>query len=264
MKKALFIIGAYFILQTSIGLAAQLYVTATGIRQADSALPIPADILLVSLLASSILTAIAAILICNKGRRAPFKGMQVRTSSTTVLLFCVLTTIPLVAISNGLVEIIGIPDNMENDFSEMSAGVWALPVMAVIGPVSEEICFRYGVTDALLRQMPASPAKVIVISALIFGIIHMNPAQTASAFLLGLYFAWLYVRTHSIWPSVLCHVCNNFIAVVTMRTLPQGASLSTLLPAPEYIYLVLAVAVLVAIPLLFALGRKLAPTESNH
>ncbi len=259
MKKALIIIGIYLIVQTCVGFAAVLCVAITSGCQATSVQQIPANMLLVALVISSILSSIATTLICGKGTKAVFQRMPTCKSPAKILLLCLLTTLPLVVLSNGLIEVVGLPDNMNGEFSEMSTCVWALPVLAVIGPLAEEICFRYGVTGELLKQMPASPVKVIVISALIFGVIHMNPAQMLSAFLLGLYFAWLYVKTRSIWPSVVCHVCNNTIAVVTMRLLPQDDSISSLLPAPVYIYLVLAVAIVVAMPLLFVLNKKLTP-----
>jgi uncharacterized protein len=259
MRKSIFIIVIYFILQTVIGFAAYLFVQLSGASQASPTHSLPAGVLLASLLVSSLLTAIAAILICGKGFRTPFRGLKQRANTTATLLLCLLTSLPLILASNCLVEIADLPDIMGASFSEMSVGFWALPVMAVIGPLSEEICFRYGVTGALLEQMPGSPAKVIVFSALIFGVIHMNPAQSLSAFLLGLYLAWLYVKTRSIWPSVVCHVCNNLIAVLMLRFLPQDATLTSLLPIPYYIYIVLAAAVVVAIPLLLVLNKRLTP-----
>lgn len=259
MKKALYIIGAYLVIQAAAGLVAQLYTIAAGFPQPHT---IPASTLLTLLFACSVLTAIVTILICRNENKRPFKGLQGPSHSASVLLLSAIATIPLIAISNCLTEITGLPDNLASNFAEMCTSVWALPVMAVFGSLSEEICFRYGVTGVLLKQMPSSPTKAIVASALIFGIIHMNPAQIMGATLLGMFFAWLYVKTNSIWPSVICHILNNSIAVITLQTMPRDISISKMLPAPGYIYLVLIASIIVAIPLLWTLNKVL-PTHQT-
>ena len=58
---------------------------------------------------------------------------------------------------------------------------------------------------------------VVLVSAILFSLLHMNPAQMLVAFILGLFLGWLYVITLSIWPCIICHVANNAASVILMR-----------------------------------------------
>ena len=61
----------------------------------------------------------------------------------------------------------------------------------------------------------------IVISALIFGIVHFNLAQGLHAFLIGLLLGWLYSRTGSILPGFVFHWVNNTVAYLMFNLMPQ-------------------------------------------
>ena len=79
--------------------------------------------------------------------------------------------------------------------------------------------FRGAIEGFFLRK-GIKPAVAIVVSAIIFGVIHANPAQIFFAFILGLIFGWMYYRTGSILPSVVGHVLNNTVSVSVMATSP--------------------------------------------
>lgn len=259
MKKILFIIGSYLIIQSGLGLLMQVFIMISAPQNnltTNSA--IPSDYLLPLLLACSILTALATILICGKGFRTPFEWKTRGQNKTVILLLSLITSLPLIILANGLVEMLNLPDVLQDNFADMSQAPLALFVMALVGPLSEEICFRYGITGTLVRQMPRMRNIAIVVSALIFGLIHLNPAQILNATILGLFFAWLYAKTRSIWPSVVCHVANNAIAVVLFQTQNADTKLSDMLPSPVYAYLLIAISIAVAIPLLFVLNKQMA------
>ena len=67
-----------------------------------------------------------------------------------------------------------------------------------------------------LQAMTHKAWVAIIASALIFGVVHGNPAQIPFAFLLGVMFGWLYYRTRSLLPGIIGHVLNNSIAAVNM------------------------------------------------
>jgi membrane protease YdiL (CAAX protease family) len=56
-----------------------------------------------------------------------------------------------------------------------------------------------------------------VVSALIFGLFHINPAQIVPAFLLGLLFAYIYYTTKSLLPTIILHIVSNGLSVCLMR-----------------------------------------------
>lgn len=104
-----------------------------------------------------------------------------------------------------------LPNIMEQTFDILQSGWGGILAIAVVGPVLEELLFRGAITKALLKQY--SPAKAIFISALIFGIFHINPVQVIPAFLIGILLAWVYYKTASLIPCILMHILNNSISV---------------------------------------------------
>lgn len=95
----------------------------------------------------------------------------------------------------------------------------SLPLLAfsslIYAPIVEEIIYR-----GYLRRLIENDRIFILISALIFGIIHMlHPGQTLAQYLyvieyamLGGFLAWLYVKSDNICLSMLGHCCLNLVA----------------------------------------------------
>ncbi len=86
-----------------------------------------------------------------------------------------------------------------------------LVVYAVLPAVVEELVFRGWFISAL---QPAGERCALVVSALLFGLAHGNLTQMPFAFMLGLLFGWLFLRTGRLWPSMLIHFLNNAMSVV--------------------------------------------------
>jgi membrane protease YdiL (CAAX protease family) len=61
----------------------------------------------------------------------------------------------------------------------------------------------------------------IAISAVLFALIHLNPAQMPHAFAVGLLLGWLYYRTDSVVPGVVYHWINNTTAYVVYNFYPD-------------------------------------------
>ena len=85
-------------------------------------------------------------------------------------------------------------------------------VVAIFAPVFEEWLCRGMVLRGLLTKM--KPGWAIVISALFFAVIHMNPWQALNAFIIGLVMGYVYYRTGNLWLTMLIHFVNNGIGVV--------------------------------------------------
>jgi len=101
--------------------------------------------------------------------------------------------------------------SMENIFSNKIAAFLAL---AVAAPIFEETLFRGIILKALLKKY--SPYKAIVISAIVFGVFHMNPWQFLYAFILGLWLGYMYWKTRSLFYPILIHFLANSTAYVLM------------------------------------------------
>lgn len=82
---------------------------------------------------------------------------------------------------------------------------------AVLPAVLEEMSFR-GIL--LERLRPLGDRFAVVVSALLFGLAHGNIVQIPFAFLLGLLFGYIVVRTNNIWLAIVLHFLNNGMSVV--------------------------------------------------
>ena len=125
-----------------------------------------------------------------------------------------------------------------------------------MGPIMEEVFHRGIVTRLLLRKY--HPWKAIAVSGLIFAIVHLNPAQFVPAFTSGMFYAWLYYRTRSLWPGIVLHVLNNGFAAFMMQAYPEteDMTLTDMLGQTGYIYLLIG-AVVIFIGSVWGLNRML-------
>lgn len=82
--------------------------------------------------------------------------------------------------------------------------------MIMIGPIAEELLVRGFILTGLKNRY--GPTIALVLSSLIFGAIHLPlVAQSIYAFILGLLFGFLYLKTGSIRACMLAHIVNNGI-----------------------------------------------------
>lgn len=86
---------------------------------------------------------------------------------------------------------------------------WLLAI--VVAPIFEELIFRKLVLD---RVGSFGQAPAVLCSALIFGLAHQNAGQFFLAFLLGLLFARIYLRTGKIVYTMLLHFMINLTATL--------------------------------------------------
>jgi len=83
--------------------------------------------------------------------------------------------------------------------------------VAVAGPVMEEIFFRGFIYPAVRKA--AGAWRAILISALLFSVLHAHLAGLLPIFILGAFLAYLYEKTGSLVPSITVHITHNLIMV---------------------------------------------------
>lgn len=84
--------------------------------------------------------------------------------------------------------------------------------VVLLAPILEEILFRGLIFNRLNSKFKTWTS--IIISALIFGLIHGNIIQTINATILGIAFAYIYSKTHNLIPCIIGHFLNNLISIV--------------------------------------------------
>ncbi|MDP3068820.1 MAG: glutamate-5-semialdehyde dehydrogenase [Opitutaceae bacterium] len=98
--------------------------------------------------------------------------------------------------------------NFSPSLDQVVEASWQGPLLAiVIAPVTEEIVFRGLILRGLLARWRPWPA--IVLSSVLFGVMHLNPAQLPVALLIGGLLGWIYVRTRSLGLCIAGHALNN-------------------------------------------------------
>ena len=105
-----------------------------------------------------------------------------------------------------------IPQQLKDVFAgSMNFNFSALFTAVVAAPVLEEIFCRGIICEGLIKNY--SPRAAILWSALIFAVIHLNPWQGFSAFVIGCFLGWIYWKTRSLLPCIFIHFVNNGLAV---------------------------------------------------
>lgn len=137
-----------------------------------------------------------------------------------------------------------IPNIMEQSFDILQSGWGGILAIAIVGPVLEELLFRGAITKALLQQY--TPTKAILISALLFGVFHINPAQILPAFLIGILLAWTYYKTGSLIPCILMHILNNSLAVYLSIQYPETENMDDLISGTPYLFVLSGAVLLLA------------------
>lgn len=126
-------------------------------------------------------------------------------------------------------------EEYQNVTDMVGLGGWAILSVVVCAPVLEEILFR-GLIFESCRERFGSGAAVLI-SALLFGLVHGVPVQIINAFVVGLIFGYVYLRTGSLLSVILLHVVNNGIAYISLAFFGDAAD-TTLrdLIGPDWLY----------------------------
>lgn len=82
---------------------------------------------------------------------------------------------------------------------------------AVVPALVEEFGCR-GVMFGLLKEH--SEGAAIIVTAVIFGVIHGNFVQIPFAFMVGLVLAVIRLKTGTLWVAIAVHFCNNLVSVI--------------------------------------------------
>lgn len=85
-------------------------------------------------------------------------------------------------------------------------------VIAVTPAICEELFFRGALQRGLLR-LTRNPHLAIWIGAAIFSLIHFQLSGSIPRIVLGAALGYLAYYSRSVWPAVIMHFTNNFIAV---------------------------------------------------
>ncbi len=101
-----------------------------------------------------------------------------------------------------------------------STDIWLnLAIISIFAPICEEILFRKFLIDKTIKY----GAKVsIILSAIIFAFFHGNLNQFFYTFLMGGFFAYVYIKTGKIIYTIILHSIVNFMGSVVSLILADS------------------------------------------
>ncbi len=163
----------------------------------------------------------------------PTAFCRIKISSILMIMLSTFLLMPFVTVLNALTLFF-----TDNAVAAMQGDVLRLPfpvmlfMIGILAPFCEEFVFRgiiygsYAYQDGSLQPQPAAGGGnalqrsrgvwPILLSALMFGLMHMNFNQAVYAFALGIFLAFLVEAAGSLWASVVCHMFFNSYEVVLM------------------------------------------------
>lgn len=158
--------------------------------------------------------------------------------------------------------ILGLQYSSESSLPTRAGGLAAYIIyVCIIAPITEELLCRGVLLKALSRY---GTKFAIITSAMVFGLMHGNLTQTPFAFLIGLLYGYLAVRTGSIRLPILLHITNNTFSTVLALI---GGRLSEDSPAMILLnlgtMLLFAVCLIVFIVILVKQRKKLQFTSKD-
>ena len=136
------------------------------------------------------------------------------------ILFIVLIAVCLNIAFNNIISLTPLKDwstgYQDLETSIYSASLWwQILAAGIMAPVLEEIVFRGILFGNYRSSIGAWPA--IILSSVIFGLMHYNLVQFVYAFFLGVFFAYLMEKTGELWTCVLAHVVANMYSLLATQ-----------------------------------------------
>ena len=151
---------------------------------------------------------------------------------------------------------------LPGDQDALGGGGWLLISAVLLAPLFEESIFR-GYLGGVLRKSYGGLAAWII-SAVVFGVVHVIPSVILTATLSGLVLGYYYFRTRSLWMVIALHALNNLTACF-LRMIDMGdVSVREMLGGGAIYWGVYAFCTLVAVAALVSMGRYVKGIKSDN
>ena len=169
-----------------------------------------------------VLPSVLIWLILGQGPKKLMQKAKVRAISFKSILICLVIgviafflNIAVASLFGGIISFtgyepaVGLGDGLAHDYS--MGAFWFEVVMTAILPA---ICEEYMHRGLLLYEVRGiGIKKAIIISSLLFGLLHFSIDKVFYTMILGMLIAFVAVTTRSIVPAIIIHFVNNFIVV---------------------------------------------------
>ncbi|MDE6601673.1 MAG: CPBP family intramembrane metalloprotease [Lachnospiraceae bacterium] len=153
---------------------------------------------------------------------------RVKISTLLMIALCTFLIMPLVTVLNTLTMFF-----TDNAVAALEGDIVSTPfpamlfMIGIFGPFCEEFVFRGVIYRSYRRSgewennmryktLRNNGVSAVILSSLLFGLMHMNFNQAVYAFAIGVFLVMLVEAAGSLWASVFCHMFFNSCQVVLM------------------------------------------------
>ena len=108
----------------------------------------------------------------------------------------------------------GLPDTSP-DFSlngSVLFNTFTFISVVILAPIFEELIFRGMILQVLSKY---NKVFAILVTSLLFGLLHLNMTQAVPAFFMSLILCYMCLKTDSLLVTILAHAGNNFLALMS-------------------------------------------------
>ncbi|MFQ6749765.1 MAG: lysostaphin resistance A-like protein [Clostridia bacterium] len=177
------------------------------------------------------LTLVLYKMFTGKSVKAIFKEFNFKPISFKAVLLCIGISVCLIIFNTAfnsiytmILQLFGYsPASSTITSYPLSMFLVALFASAVLPAFCEEFANRGMLLNGLKKL---GVKKAIVISGLLFALMHLNVGQFGYAFMVGMFFAFVCIATGSIVPGIIMHFLNNgiveYLTFARVNNLPLG------------------------------------------
>lgn len=267
---------AFVLLFLAIQIGAQMVVLVAEViingHVSNGDLQISANPSPTALIVSMALFSIVAIGLFTTLKWAPVSRRFIQTRPWGVLFWCVLASIGLILPSMYFQELTmpeqwpdfiqKMIDEAEQTLTLIMSTTGGYAIICLLAPIAEELVFRGAVLRVLLEWKPEHRWLMIALSALLFALAHMNPAQFIHPLLIGLLLGWMYERTGSVLPGIIYHWINNTVAYLLYHAYPDpDITLTEVFGSQSHALMAVGFSLLIVVPSIYQLYLRMRKIE---
>ena len=190
---------------------------------ADKGFEFPVEVSLVASELTILIPGAIYILVKNLDLRSDLGFRRVKPGTAAMCLLLTMFVTPVASFVNVLSQLF-----VSNTMAQMSdtlmggSGVLVWFLASIYGPFCEEFVFRGIFYNRYEKYV--GPLSAGLISAMLFGLAHMNINQAAYAFVLGMIFSIVNRAAGSIVPSLIIHISVNGSNMLMMFAMSKAAA----------------------------------------
>lgn len=205
------------------------------------------NVVLMSLI-SNLLVILILCLSFTLKKKSPVDGMDVKSISVLRFVSLILFGLALQVFVSLAMSFIPIPEELfnehESSYALLGNESLFLQILStgIITGITEELVFRGVIAKRLRQHLP--PVAAVIISAVIFGLVHPTILSMVYATVLGLILGALYIKYDSVIPSIICHAAFNSMSCLLSLITEDTA-------------IILVIIIFVSVPLLIYLTKSI-------